>query len=176
MPDPDRTPDTPRSRKIFWIKLLSTMAAILLGTFVLYRVVAYRALNQRIEAVRASGYPIEPEELNAWYPMPEGENAADVYDARSAIPADDKSEGVPVVSTIAGYVPGQPLDEEMAGADRGVPGSTPTCSPCSKRRPSSARPFPLDFKDGFSVLLPELGPLRRGTHPESAIDLRHAPG
>lgn len=164
MYDPDRTPDTPRSRKIFWIKLLSAMAVILAGTFVLYRVVAIRALNQRVEAVRASGYPIEPEELNAWYPVPEGENAADMYErAFRATPADDKSEGVPFVSTIPGYVPGQPLDEEMAARiEAFLTQHADMLALLEEAARIEGSRFPGDYKEGINLLLPHLGQMRRG--------------
>lgn len=164
MPELNRPLDTPRSRKMFWIKLLSGMAVSLLLVFVLYRVVAIRALNQRIEAARAAGYPIEPEELNAWHPVPEGENAADVYErAFRATPADDKSEGVPFVSTVSGYVPGQPLDEEMIERiEAFLTQHADMLALLEDAARIEGSRFPGDYKQGIDLLLPHLGHMRRG--------------
>ena len=48
------------------------------GAFTLFRLHLRSKLNARIEAIRAAGYPVTCDELDAWYTIPEGaENAAD---------------------------------------------------------------------------------------------------
>ena len=36
-------------------------------------------MEQKLAEIRADGYPATLEELNQWYPQPEGKNAADLY-------------------------------------------------------------------------------------------------
>ena len=54
--------------------LLILFAVLFAGRYWLH-VREQAALN----AIRADGYPVTLEELNAWYAIPEGENAADTY-------------------------------------------------------------------------------------------------
>ncbi len=157
-------PDPARSRKIFWIKLLSLMAISLLAVFILFRVTAHRALNNRITAIRDAGYPISPDEFNAWYQMPEGKNAADVYlRAFAAFPIDPDTKGVPVVSTLRKkYTPGQPLDPDMkTRIENYLALHTKTISLLQEAAQIQGSRFPIDFREDVFVLLPHLGPLRR---------------
>jgi hypothetical protein len=163
MADPTPPPDTPRSRKVFWIKLLSAMTLCLLATFILYRVVAHRALSQRIQAVRDAGYPIDLAELDVWYEVPEGKNAADVYlRAFAAFPLNPDTQGVPVVSTIDGYDPDEPLSEEMAKRiEAYLALHTRTLALLEKAAEIEGSRYPGDLKKGLWLMLPYLGQLRR---------------
>jgi hypothetical protein len=157
-------PDTPRSRKIFWIKFLSLMALTLLAVFILFRITAHRALNQRIQAVRDAGYPISPDEFNDWYKTPEGKNAADIYlRAFAAFPIDTDTKGVPIVSTLRKkYTLGQPLDPDMKKRiEDYLALHTKTIALIEQAAQIKETRFPLDMSEGYMLLLPHLGQLRR---------------
>ena len=51
---------------------------VLLGGCVGYRVYLRVRINAELQAIRDAGHPVTLEELNAFYPQPEGENAADL--------------------------------------------------------------------------------------------------
>ena len=44
-----------------------------------YRHLLTARVNSALAPLRAAGYPVTVEELDAWYPMPAGPNVADVY-------------------------------------------------------------------------------------------------
>lgn len=162
-----KPPESPaRSRKVFWIKLLSLMAVTLLLVFVMYRVVAYRALQQRVQAVRDAGYPIEPVELNDWYPTPEV-NAADVYlRAFAAFPFDHEVEGyenIPIVTSMEDeFVLGDPLDPEMAEhIEDYLAHYSETIPLLEEAALIEACRYTGDYREGINLLLPHLGQLRR---------------
>lgn len=53
---------------------------ILVGWFVVFRISVHHKLKQRLQALRAEGYPVTLKELDRSYRLPEGaENAADFY-------------------------------------------------------------------------------------------------
>ena len=88
---------------------------VLAVAFSIFRYTVHRRVVNQINAIRDAGYPVTLEELDAWYEMPEGKNAADVYlRAFAAFPTDRITKGIPVVGTVEGYELGQPLNEEMA--------------------------------------------------------------
>jgi len=159
-------PESPaRARKIFWIKLLSLMAVSLLLVFVMYRIAAYHALNQRIQAVRDAGYPIEPAELNDWYATPEV-NAADVYlRAYAAFPMNHETEPysyIPVVGTVRNFVLGAPLDPEMAQRiEAYLALHTEAIALLEEASLIKGSRFAGDFREGINMMLPQLGQLRR---------------
>lgn len=156
-----------KSRRAYWIKLLSAMALILLTVFVVYRVVATRALSERIQAVRDAGHPIELEELNDWYVTPEV-NAADVYLRAFAVyPMDHELEKynqkVPVVSiTNTKFVLGEPLDPQMAKHIEEYLTHFEDYTPLIEEavRIKECR-FPGDYREGIHLQTPHLGHLRR---------------
>ncbi len=166
IPEPHAPESPARGRKMFWIKLLSAMALILLGVFVMYRVVAYRALNQRIQAVRDAGYPIEPAELNDWYATPEV-NASDAYlRAFAAFPMDHELEGyenIPIVTTMEEkFVLGEPLGPEMAKRIEAYLAHYDETIPLLEEAALIEHGrYPGDYRLGFNLLLTHVGQLRR---------------
>lgn len=171
-PDPSYSTDRPippsptQGRKMFWIKLLSAMALSLLLVFVLYRVVAYRALQQRVQAVRDAGYPIEPIELNDWYVIPEV-NAADAYlRAYAAFPMNHETEpynDIPIVSTPKSkFVLGEPLDPEMAERiEAYLALHSDAIALMEEAALIEGSRYVGDYRQGINVMLPHLGQLRR---------------
>ncbi len=104
-----------KRRGLLWKVPLGGLALLVL-TFAVFRITVHQRVQNRLSAIRAAGYPVTLEELNAWYAYPDGPNAAEVYQkALSAIPVNDRSEGVPIVGFVSDYVWGQPLNEKMAG-------------------------------------------------------------
>ena len=70
-------------------------------------------INSELAAIRKAGFPVTLDELNAWYPMPSGENAADTYEAAFAAYGGDDS-GVPLLDDEVRLPPrGHPLPEDM---------------------------------------------------------------
>lgn len=103
-------------RGLLWKAPLGGLVLLLLA-FAVFRFVVHQRVQNRLNAIRAAGYPATLQELNAWYAYPEGPNAADVYQrALNAIPINERvngAEGVPIVGFVSDYVWGQPLDEKM---------------------------------------------------------------
>lgn len=76
MSNPHKNRSRPRVGRIIFLGLL----ALLVLACILFRWSGNRRVEQALEAIRAEGYPVEPEELDAWYPEPDGKNAAEVLD------------------------------------------------------------------------------------------------
>ncbi|MBN2312616.1 MAG: hypothetical protein JXM79_01725 [Sedimentisphaerales bacterium] len=76
MDESERASKKRRKRKRWCIYIL--LLFLVAGAFTLFRLHLRSKLNDRIEAIRAAGYPVTCDELEAWYTIPEGaENAAD---------------------------------------------------------------------------------------------------
>ena len=58
---------------------LSGLIAVLMLAVLLNRAILQWRVEQKLDEIRADGYPATLEELNQWYPQPEGKNAADLY-------------------------------------------------------------------------------------------------
>ena len=102
---------TPRVRR--WIL---RAAALLLVTYVSWRVLLYTSTARQLRAVAAQGYPVTLDELDRWYPaVTEGENSAELYLAAfEALPEpDEKWDALPVVG--GGKLPHRsaPLPDEF---------------------------------------------------------------
>jgi len=71
--------ESPQSRRRFrWWHILVVVLLVLVGVVLGLRWHWKRGFHKRIEAIAAAGYPVTPEELDAWYESPKsGENAAD---------------------------------------------------------------------------------------------------
>jgi hypothetical protein len=70
------SPSRRRGRRLFWWVILTPLAALILfGVSLRHH---WRAeFHKRVEAIRAAGFPVTSQELDAWYPWPQmGQNAA----------------------------------------------------------------------------------------------------
>ena len=66
--------------------VVGAILALLLATLTVYRIILSHKVAAELARIRAQGYPVTLEELNAWYPEPPpGQNAADVYAAAFAL-------------------------------------------------------------------------------------------
>jgi len=96
------------------------LLCVLIVAFGVLRVTRRVRLHNRIEAVRAKGYPVTLEELNAWYPAPpSGENAADYIMqaiARLRIPPSKEKEQVPLLDAFRLLPRRQSLDDQTKSA------------------------------------------------------------
>ncbi len=69
------------NKKIFrWWMIPLVFLFLLFVGISFFRLKQSRNVEARVAAIRAKGYPITLEELDAWHPTPPpGENAADIY-------------------------------------------------------------------------------------------------
>ncbi|MBN1974490.1 MAG: hypothetical protein JW787_12700 [Sedimentisphaerales bacterium] len=66
-----------KRRRVKTSHVLIMLFVLLLAAFAFYRIYLKNELNERIETIRAAGYPVTFEELNQWYSIPMGvENSA----------------------------------------------------------------------------------------------------
>ena len=61
-----------------WIVAAAIIAVIVLA-FVGRQLYFRSKINAELDAIRKAGFPVTLQELNDYYPVPQGENAADVY-------------------------------------------------------------------------------------------------
>ena len=101
-----------RRRKVRISYVLMVLLLVIAVGFVIFRFRAKSNLQSKIDAIRAAGYPVTGEELNAWYTIPEfSENAANtIIEAFSHYYEWDKQylKDLPVMG-----------EAEFAGARRG---------------------------------------------------------
>ena len=102
----------------WWAFVVGTIVLLLLISSVawsLYLAALRRKVEAKLAEIHKAGYPVTLQDLNAWYPYPEGENAADVYqEAFVALDRGrDKWDDLPVVG--GGTMPelGEPLPPDM---------------------------------------------------------------
>ena len=96
----DRTNSTPRGkRRIRFWHIPCVLLAIVIGALVVYRILSRTTLEDRLDAMRAAGYPVTPTELDKWYEAPPyGENAADyILEALAFLqkPGPEQKEQIP---------------------------------------------------------------------------------
>lgn len=70
--------ETPRAkRRLKWWHFVAVVLAVCILALVVYRIRCHTKLEQRLDALRAAGYPVTLAELDEWYEqVPYGENAA----------------------------------------------------------------------------------------------------
>jgi len=79
-PDTVTAPNSPRRKKRgLWWKVPLLLLVLLVVAAVGNKLYWDWQVANALQSVRDAGYPITAEELNAWYPEPEGMNAADIY-------------------------------------------------------------------------------------------------
>ena len=154
-----------KHRFSFWYVIAITVLG-LIAAFGIYRLTVRAKLQQRIEALRAAGYPVTPAELDAWYEMPPyGENAAEYVTTAISylkIPSALDAENLPLFHR--GELPPrtQPLDEEMKALIGQVLDDNQKVFELLRQATTlrSSR-YPTDLSQGHAALLPHLGDLRK---------------
>ena len=149
-----------------WIMIVVITLLIAVGAFAVFRIIAHQRVASRLAHIRAAGYPTTSEELNAWYPEPEGENAADVYQRAFAEYALD-TESHPSIPFIdpAAEVPalGEPLPQRTEAPVRHFLALNAEAIRLLEQAASiDESRFPVDYKKGLEWENPALGPLRQG--------------
>ncbi len=172
----NRPPKINRYRR--WWKIPLYAMLLLVIAFTIFRYTVHRRVVNRLNDIRDAGYPVTLEELDAWYPTPDGPNAADVYQkAFDAFPADPDTEGVPIVSTIEGYELGQPLDEDMAEKIKAyLAQHAEAIALLEEASKISGCKFPVEWSDGLDAPLPHLFRMRQSARLltlQSILDVDH---
>ncbi len=115
----DPSPHPTGRRRVRWWHVALACFLLLLGAWGGWRVNLRREINAELARIRAEGYPVTPAELEAWYPYPKGENAADVYlraFAAMVEPTEEEKEILPIVGKAKLPPPGEPIPAEMLAA------------------------------------------------------------
>lgn len=105
-----------KRRGLLWKVPLGGLVLLLL-MFAVFRLVVHQRVQNRLNAIRAAGYPVTMTELDVWYPEPEGTNAAEVYaQAFEALVEDQEAEReLPILGAGAGLPePGIQLEVGLA--------------------------------------------------------------
>lgn len=99
---PERN-ETDRKRRVRWWHIPVFILLALIVAFGVFRIVVRAKINNRLDAIRAAGYPATTEELDAWYTIPPfADNAAEyiaVAVSRVTIPTGDDANGIPLFSS-----------------------------------------------------------------------------
>jgi hypothetical protein len=175
MPEPVTEPKPKKKRRGLWWKIPLGGLLLLLLTFAIFRFVVYQRVQNRLNAIRDAGYPVTLEELDAWYPYPDGPNAADVYQqAFEAFVGNEVFEKtLPVIrSGLDLTKPGKKMPADVAervayyleqNAEAiGMLKEAATIGECR---------FPIDLTEGLGAELPHLHPFH---HSKELLQLQIA--
>lgn len=178
----ESAPETRKNSKPPWALLLSIGAVILLALILLWQQYrqdrATRELTQKLDVIKAQGYPTSPGELDAWYaePLP-SQNAATIYGQAFSLMT-------PQSQTIPWY---------YSGTSSNIFNRTNPIPPVSRAELASlvtsnqaalqllhdggelpgAR-YPINLSAGQNVMLPHLSQLKDAARLLSAEALDHA--
>ncbi len=162
----DRTNSVPRDkwRIRFW-HIPCALLAIIIGAFVVYRIVGRTTLEDRLDAIRAAGYPVTPTELDQWYETPPyGENAADyIVEALAYLqkPKPEQREQIPWLGNAEMPARTEHLSTETARIVTQLLEDNEDAVKLLQQGAALERSrYPIDFTKGHATLLPHLGDLR----------------
>lgn len=165
MPDAAAENKPVQKRRRGWRWPLRILLVLLLA-FCIFRFVVHQRVQNRLNAIRAAGYPVTLEELDAWYPYPEGPNAAEVYQqAFEAYVKDEEVEQtLPVFNPdIKLPPPGEPLPEDMAQhLETYLADNAEAIVLLEQAAKIEGCRYPIDLTNGYDTQLPHLGELRYG--------------
>lgn len=84
---------SPRTRMGYtgWFMILMAVVGAVVLLFLVWNWRLSSLLERELDATRAAGYPATVEELEQYYPQPEGPNAADVYRRAFALRVEDQA-------------------------------------------------------------------------------------
>ncbi len=165
LPEPPVHPP-PRPHRRRWI--LAATAILLVGVYCVYRAVLRARVEAEYAKIRSEGFPVTGEELDAWYAMPEGENAANVY-LQAFSKLDTKlEEDSPDYKLIPhfGYgefpLAGDPISTEMIQAiDKFLKKNSEVMELLQNAAKFHGCRYPANLKVGLTVELPHLVMIRK---------------
>ena len=176
-------------RKTIGCLVVPLIVLLLLGgAFFAFRIYCSGRVQAELDAIAEPGYPVTLEALNAWYPEPMGENAADTYlraFAKFVEPPDEPADvymapsprdaNLPIVGS--GQLPaaGEPLPEEMREAiEQYLEANREALELLHEAAGIEECRYPLDMTDGHALLLSHLQKIRAGTRLLRLEALHHA--
>ncbi len=162
----DRTNSAPRdkSRIRFW-HIPFVLLAIAIGALVVYRIVSRTTLEDRLDAIRAAGYPVTPAELDEWYEAPPyGQNAADyIVEALAYLqkPKPEQREQIPWLGNAEMPARTEHLSTDTARIVTQLLEDNKDAIKLLQQGAALERSrYPIDFTQGHATLLPHLADLR----------------
>jgi hypothetical protein len=166
MSDKLTTTHRTKRRGLRW-KISLGLFLLLILAFAIFRITYHQSVAKHLTAIRDAGYPITPEELNAWYPYPEGPNAADLYqqafelyakneDAQNMLPVFNREIDLPD--------PGEPLPKDLAQRIQAyLADNKGAISLLEQAAKIEGCRYPVDFTEGVNFDSPTWAYLRHGT-------------
>ena len=110
------TENKPVKKRRRWWRWPLRALLLLVVTFAIFRFTVHQRVQNRLNAIRAAGYPVTLEELDAWYEYPDGPNAADVCKRAFEAYMGNKQfeETLPLIGHRIKYGPGEKLPSDVA--------------------------------------------------------------
>jgi hypothetical protein len=152
-------------------KILQTFVILLvfiISGFVALRFILKIKLHERLDAIRAEGYPATYAELDAWYTIPESaENAADVFiDSFSHYEKwedEKKLKLLPIIGQAKLPLRTEPLAEDTkALVAEYLVDNQKALELLRKGAAIEHSRYPVDLSKGFEALMPDLSNIRDG--------------
>jgi len=167
MPESKTESKPTKKRRGLWWKVPVCGLVVLLIAFGVFHVVVHQRVVNRLNAIRDAGHPVTLEELDAWYPYPDGPNAAEVYQqAFEAYVGDEEFEwSLPLLGEYVDMPEvGVRMPEEVAERvayyleqNKDAIALLVTAGQIDGCR------YPIDLTKGLSMELPHLNPAHHGT-------------
>ncbi|MHC4520284.1 MAG: hypothetical protein ACYTAS_16965, partial [Planctomycetota bacterium] len=154
----------PRHRLKWWHIVVSVLALCIL-VLIAIRFKDRTNLTERLDAIRAAGYPVTFAELDAWYEdVPYGENAADyVLDAIACLqkPQREQERQIPWMGNAEKPARTQALDAEIVDTIGELLERNHEAIGLLQKAGALRRSrYPIDLTKGHGTLLPHLSDLR----------------
>jgi hypothetical protein len=152
-----------------FVIFIALLVALPLVVITLWSIGATRRANAELEKVRATGQPMTPADMEAYYALPAPEDDVTPLYLRALAPLDGVGYGqaaaaLPIVGTNEAAIP--PVGQEwtqLAEAEKLLAdyGESMALLHEAARRGGQAR-YPTRFADGFAMLLPHAQQVRAG--------------
>jgi hypothetical protein len=155
------------SAKRFRLKFSHVLIILLLvgiGSFAIFRLCLKSKLRDRIDAIRAAGYPVTCTELDKWYTIPENvENAADtIIDAFWSYREMGEIKSLPIIGRAKLPARTEPLPEEMmTSIARYITDNNEALILLHKASAIEHCRYPIDLSIGVDTQLNYLSKLRK---------------
>jgi hypothetical protein len=158
---------------------LILLALVLVAFFVLFRLSLRSEIQEKFDAIRASGYPVSLSELDAWHSIPpNAENAAYYYaDAFSYFKqrSGERVDHLPIIGKAKLPARTEPLTEETKTLfAQYLADNRRALELLHKAAAIEHCRYPVDYGVGFSARFPHLAELRNGAHLLRVEALLHA--